>query len=179
MNQKPNKKRRLEIAAAISTVAILAVFIIGIAGIPTVTFNDPQVSHADAASAISQLTISDLKSDHIARPLILFPPLAIVLYLFFVFTSAPWRWLGIAAAVLLPLLFLDPGRAIAQFLYLPFIALALTPGLIQGSLDGEDWSEGFVTWVAMGWWLLMWLGITAACFTKRNAASEEAAGGRD
>ncbi len=162
-------KRHIDITAASCTVLILMMFGFGATTSLTVPFSNTPVSFGSAVASLRQLSLREVSSD---RFFWFLPILLVPVSVFLLSHRKRTRIPSIAISFLLPLLFLDPSRAVAQFLFIPFITPSITIGMFAGSLDGETWSEGFVALAALGWWIVLWLVLFFLELRRANHALE-------
>jgi len=139
-------------------------FYVGMAAAPHVDFIDSRVSFPEARAAISQGSWSDIKNE--AHEWIAFPPVAIVIVIIFsLFRARVVEWMCASTALLLPVLLSVASGDLERVVAMPLLALLVEPLLLLGILDGESWSEGWVAYAAVGWWMLFWAGWIALLST--------------
>lgn len=160
-------RRNLNIAVFATSVVIAALFTFGVVTSTTVPFGTSPVSFRSAVTSLQAFSLQT------SPGFSWFLPIAVVLLATFLLSrSKRIRIPAVVVSCLLPLVFLDPSRAIAQFLYLPFIAISTTIGMFAGTLDGETWAEGFIAFAAMGWWSVLWFVVFFWEMRRANQASE-------
>ena len=152
-------KRYVNIVVAVIAPILLVMVLFGIIASLTVPFSHTAVPFRTALGSLVLVSMSNLFG---CLPF-WFVPIAAGLLATFLLCSREAVRIAIAiTSFVLPMLFLDPSRAIAQFLFLPFVAVSTTIGMFAGSLDGETWSEGFVGLEAAAWWSMLWSVVLVA-----------------
>ena len=161
-NPAKSSHRFLNIIAVAGAFLVLGLFYIGLApGVQGFAFNYTKriPLHRAIARALS-ISIYDVLNDRHAGRMLWFLPVAAGFCAAFVLLRG--RRSKLAAALLasvLPALFLRP---FAMIRYLPELTLHLLPASILGQCDGEEWSEGQISWAAMGGWTSFWWLISLA-----------------
>jgi hypothetical protein len=155
-------------AAAAGSVPILAMFLLGLPPLAGSLDYTRDIPLSGAVAYAWRLGVSGTLRSRSMIYTAMFAPAAIAGLVTFLCVRGVWpRRVTIAANLLLPALWLGP--------YLPIVALVGPVVLwltVFGQSDGETWSEGFVSYTAMGTWSLLWAAVAILLLVARGSRKQ-------